>query len=64
MDTIRGAIENTVSISQFNKGLAGRVFEEVKRCGAKVVMKNNMAECVLMSPAEYVRLMDEVNTPA
>ncbi len=27
MDTIRGAIENTVSISQFNKGLAGRVFE-------------------------------------
>lgn len=61
MDTIRGAIENTVSISQFNKGLAGRVFEEVKRCGAKVVMKNNMAECVLMSPAEYVRLMDEVN---
>ncbi len=61
MDAIRGAIENTVSISQFNKGLAGRIFEEVKRCGAKVVMKNNSAECVLMSPEEYVRLMDEVN---
>lgn len=61
MDMIRGAIERTVSISQFNKGLAGRVFEEVKRCGAKVVMKNNTAECVLLSPAEYVRLMDEVN---
>jgi len=49
MDAIRGAIENTVSISLFNKGLAGRIFEEVKRCGAKVVMKNNSAECVLMS---------------
>jgi len=61
MDAIRGAIENTVSISQFNKGLAGRIFEEVKRCGAKVVMKNNSAECVLMSPEEYVRLMDEIN---
>jgi len=61
MDGIRGAIENTVSISQFNKGLAGRIFEEVRRCGAKVVMKNNSAECVLMSPEEYVRLMDEVN---
>lgn len=61
MDIIRGAIEHTVSISQFNKGLAGRVFEEVKRCGAKVVMKNHTAECVLMSPAVYIRLMDEVN---
>ena len=61
MDVIRGAIENTVSISQFNKGLAGRIFEEVKRHGAKVVMKNNAAECVLMSPQEYIRLMDEVN---
>ncbi|MCI8538308.1 MAG: type II toxin-antitoxin system Phd/YefM family antitoxin [Oscillospiraceae bacterium] len=61
MDAIRGAIENTVSISLFNKGLAGRVFDEVKRYGAKVVMKNNTAECVLMSPSEYVRLMDEVN---
>lgn len=61
MDVIRGAIENTVSISQFNKGLAGRIFSEVKRHGAKVVMKNNVAECVLMSPQEYVQLMDEVN---
>ena len=58
MDAIRGAIENTVSISLFNKGLAGRIFEDVKRY---VVMKNNSAECVLMSPEEYVRLMDEVN---
>jgi len=61
MDAIRGAIENTVSISQFNKGLAGRIFEEVKHFGAKVVMKNNTAECVLLSPEEYVRLIDEVN---
>lgn len=61
MDAVRGAIENTVSISQFNKGLAGRIFEEVKRYGAKVVMKNNTAECVLMSPAEYISLMDEIN---
>ena len=24
-------------------------------------MKNNVAECVLISPEEYIRLMDEVN---
>lgn len=61
MTTIRGAIENTVSISHFNRGLAGKIFEDVKRSGAKVVMKNNAAECVLMSPQEYIKLMDEVN---
>lgn len=61
MNSIRSAIENTVSISLFNRGLAGQVFEDVKRNGAKVVMKNNAAECVLLSPEEYILLMDEVN---
>ncbi len=61
MNSIRSAIENTISISLFNRGLAGKIFEDVKRCGAKVVMKNNSAECVLLSPDEYIRLMDEIN---
>ena len=43
---IRSAIENTIPISQFNRGLAGKIFEEVKHHGAKVVMKNNSPECV------------------
>ena len=58
---ITSAIKNTISISLFNRGLAGKVFEEVKKTGAKVVMKNNAPECVLLSPEEYIRLMDEVN---
>lgn len=61
MLSIRAAIENTVPLSLFNKGLAGKIFEEVKQCGAKVVMKNNMAECVLLSPEEYVKMVDEIN---
>ncbi|MCD7748621.1 MAG: type II toxin-antitoxin system Phd/YefM family antitoxin [Oscillospiraceae bacterium] len=61
MANILGAIENTISISLFNRGQAGKIFDEVRRCGAKVVMKNNAAECVLLSPEEYVSLMDEVN---
>ena len=59
--SIRSVIENTIPISQFNRGLAGKIFEEVKRHGAKVVMKNNAPECVLLSPEEYIRLLDEVN---
>ena len=61
MLNITSAIRDTVSISLFNRGLAGKIFEDVKQSGAKVVMKNNSAECVLLSPEEYVRLMDEVN---
>ncbi len=61
MNNMTNAIKNTISISLFNRGLAGKIFEDVKVTGAKVVMKNNAAECVLLSPDEYVRLMDEVN---
>ncbi len=58
---IISAIQNTVSISLFNRGLAGKIFQEVKHNGAKVVMKNNAPECVLLSPQEYVELMETVN---
>lgn len=61
MNSIRGAIENTIPISMFNKGLAGKIFEDVRQNGAKLVMKNNAPECVLLSPDEYVRLLDEMN---
>lgn len=61
MASVMSAITNTVPITQFNRGLAGKIFDEVKQCGAKVVMKNNTAECVLISPDEYVRIMDELN---
>lgn len=61
MVNIVSAIRNTVSISLFNRGLAGKIFDEVKQSGAKVVMKNNAAECVLLSPEEYMSLIDEVN---
>jgi PHD/YefM family antitoxin component YafN of YafNO toxin-antitoxin module len=61
MKAVVSAIQNTIPISQFNRGLAGKIFSDVKQNGTKVVMKNNVAECVLMSPEEYVELMDEVN---
>lgn len=61
MASVMSAIKNTIPISMFNRGLAGKIFSEVKQYGAKVVMKNNVAECVLVPPDEYVRMMDEVN---
>ena len=61
MESVISAIRNTISISLFNKGMAGKIFEEVKKTGPKVVMKNNNAECVLLSPEEYASLIDEIN---
>lgn len=61
MSTLASAITNTVAITQFNRGLASKIFRDVKTNGAKVVMKNNVAECVLMAPEQYLALMDEVN---
>lgn len=55
------ALTSTIPISMFNRGLAGKIFEEVKKAGAKVVMKNNAPECVLLSPDEYTALIDAVN---
>ena len=60
MSNVTSAIRDTVSISSFNRGLAGKIFEEVRKDGAKVVMKNNAAECVLLSPDEYTRILDEL----
>lgn len=60
MNNIRGAIENTVSISQFNRGLAGKIFNDVRQNGAKVVMKNNLPECVLISPEDYINLLNQL----
>lgn len=61
MNSIVAVIQQTIPISLFNRGGAGRIFEDVRKTGPKVVIKNNVAECVLLSPEEYVRLTDELN---
>ena len=61
MSSVVSAIRDTVPISQFNRGLAGKVFSDVKETGAKVVIKNNVAEAVIVPPDEYVQIMDDLN---
>ena len=58
MQNVFRAITQPVPISRFNRGLAGQIFSEVKKSGPKVVMKNNEAEVVIMSPSQYTELMD------
>ena len=60
MDSIAKAITNIIPITLFNKGKAGQIFEEVKKSGSKLVVKNNVAECVLVSPEKYVEMVEEI----
>jgi antitoxin StbD len=47
-----------VPISRFNKGEAGKVFKEVNEAGIKIVLKNNVPACVLLSPDVYEELKE------
>lgn len=61
MTNFSDVINNTISFSEFNKGQAGKIFQKVKESGAKLVMKNNHPECVLLSPQEYLEIVDNYN---
>ncbi|PWM79629.1 MAG: prevent-host-death protein [Phascolarctobacterium sp.] len=52
--------EKIVPISNFNKDGAAKIFEDVKKNGTKYVFKNNLPECVLISPERYDKLLDRL----
>ncbi len=60
-------LKSFVPISRFNKGEAGKIIEEVKRDGIKVIVKNNAPECVMITVEDYDHLVEEskrvVNPP-
>lgn len=51
-------LRSFVSISRFNKGEAGKIIEEVKEDGIKVIVKNNAPECVMLSVEDYDHLVE------
>lgn len=55
------ALKNMVSFSDFNRGQAGKIFDDVKNKGSKIVVKNNNPECVLVSVDDYINMVDEIN---
>lgn len=61
MTNYGSALRNMISFSEFNRGQAGKIFEEVKKVGTKIVVKNNNPECVLISVDDYVKMVDEIN---
>lgn len=61
MTNYGSALRNMISFSEFNRGQAGKIFEDVKKVGAKIVVKNNNPECVLISVDDYINMVEEIN---
>ncbi len=51
-------LQSLVSISQFSKGQATKVFDRLRDESQLVVLKNNVPVAVLLSPEEYTRLAE------
>ena len=52
--------KSLVPITTFNKGKAGKVFDEVQSEGTKIVTKNNEPSCVLVSPEVFDKMIEEI----
>lgn len=50
-----------VPITRFNKGEAGKIIDEVKKDGIRVIVKNNVPECIMITVEEYDKLSTAAN---
>jgi len=50
-----------VPISRFNRGEANKIFDEVRESGSKIVIKNNVPSCILISPEKYKEMVDLID---
>lgn len=58
--SISNVLNSLVPISRFNKGEANKIFDEVKETGCKIVLKNNIPACVLITPEKYNEMMETI----
>lgn len=53
-----GLLQSLVSISQFNKGQAAKIFDRLHSEKELIVLKNNQPSAIILSPEEYSRLTE------
>lgn len=51
-------MQSLVSISQFNRGQATKIFDRLHSERELIVLKNNQPSAIILSPAEYLRLTE------
>lgn len=60
MEFFNRALSIGVPISEFNKGKASKIFDDVEKDGLRIVYKNNKPVCVLLKPEDYKSLLESV----
>ncbi|MCD8373887.1 MAG: type II toxin-antitoxin system Phd/YefM family antitoxin [Oscillospiraceae bacterium] len=58
MSSATNLAKSLVSISQFNKGQASRIFDRLHSEPQLIVLKNNQPTAFILSPNEYDRLTE------
>jgi len=56
--SLNSAIDAIIPITRFNRGEAGKIFDEVREAGCKIVVKNNTPACVLITPERYRKMVE------
>ena len=56
--SLRKTMDSMIPITRFNRGEAGKIFEELRTSGCKVVVKNNIPACVMLTPELYQKIVD------
>ena len=57
-------LDAVIPITRFNRGEANKIFDEVKESGCKVVVKNNIPTCVMLSPERFKAMIDMIEDQA
>ena len=60
LTSVSNLLNSIIPISRFNKGEASKIFDEVNKSGAKIVVKNNKPTCVLITPEDYEEMMETI----
>ncbi len=58
MSAAYDTINSLVSITQFNKGQASKIFDRLRSEKHLIVLKNNTPSAVILSPDEFMRLSE------
>lgn len=56
--SMKDVMSSIVPITRFNRGEAGKIFDEVCESGFKIVLKNNTPACVLLQPEKYEAMIE------
>ena len=61
---LSNALDAVVPITRFNRGEANKIFEEVRESGCKVVVKNNIPTCVMLTPERFKAMVNMIEDQA